>query len=264
VSLPGIDPTLCRVVLVEPETPKNVGFVARAMTCNSVGELWIVGKRHPHFGEAWITGVNSESVLENAVFCESLEEALAECTQAVGFSRRFITEGPPELLLPNLLDHLGPAGGETGAGLAVGSPVPAEKIALVFGRESTGLTADEVRRCTCSCAIPSSGNLSYNLGMAASIALYELVQKGADRMEQRRLERREQRTQRPTRQLVESLFAFLERTVDHGDPEHERSHRDKILRGMIERMEPDQREIQLLFGLFRSLAGAKARIEKGH
>ncbi len=250
MSLPGLDPTLCRVVLVEPETPKNVGFVARAMTCNSVGELWIVGKRHPHFGEAWITGVNSEAVLEGVTFCESLDEALAECTQAVAFSRRFITEGPPERLLPSLLGQL--------------EPDPGSRIALVFGRESTGLTADEVRRCTCSCAIPSSGNLSYNLGMAASIALYDLVQKGADRMEQRRLERRDQRGPRPTRQLVESLFAFLERTVDHGDPEHERSHRDKILRGMIERMEPDTREIQLLFGLFRSLAGAKARIEKGH
>ena len=78
-----------RVVLVEPEHPHNVGFVARAMHCYALDELYIVYPRRDKVIEnSYHTAPNSHEVLDKATIVHKFEEAIGDCACAVAFSRR--------------------------------------------------------------------------------------------------------------------------------------------------------------------------------
>ena len=145
-----------RVVLVEPEHPHNVGFVARAMHCYALPELYIVyPKRDKVLDKSYHTAANSHDILDNAKVVHKFEDAIGDCSCAVAYSRHTMVQ--------NLSDMLPEDG----------------TIALVFGRESCGLALEEVNACTYQCEIPVPGLMSLNLGQAVSISLYELCRSGA-------------------------------------------------------------------------------------
>lgn len=150
------------VVLVEPENPRNIGFVARSMKCNDISDLRIVNPEVDTMSdEAFITGVSGRPILEAATFYKTVDEALADATEAVAFSRRTFNDAPVKIELPELPATLNLNG----------------KTALVFGRESQGLSKEEIAACSRQCYIPIRSTMSYNLGQAAAIALYELAGK---------------------------------------------------------------------------------------
>lgn len=148
------------VILVEPENPLNVGFVARAMKCSGVDELRIVSDRELD-DSAYRTGTSAKEILSNAQMFSSLEDALRDCNHSVAFSRRSFVDAADSCDLPDLPDKLN-----------------AETVAFVFGRESQGLFSHELACCSIHCAIPIQGTMSYNLGQAVAVALYETENRG--------------------------------------------------------------------------------------
>lgn len=149
-----------RVVLVGPENPLNVGFVARAMRAFGAKELVIAGstwKTMPP--EAHKTGVSAPEVLEAARFEEDLAGALKGCGTAVAFSRRPTDLRQDEFTLPGMPDSLSLEG----------------RTALVFGRESKGLTRAETALCPYLARIPCENGVSLNLGQAVAVALFSLT-----------------------------------------------------------------------------------------
>lgn len=144
-----------RVVLVDPENPLNIGFAARAMKCFGAEELVIAAstrwKAMPE--QAKVTGEAALDVLEAARFVPSLEAALAGCATAAAFSRRPSSLRREEVELPSA------------------PPLPG-KAALVFGRESSGLTLEESALCPVLARIPMREGLSLNLGQAVAVALF--------------------------------------------------------------------------------------------
>ncbi len=146
-----------RVVLVAPENPLNVGFVARAMKAFGADELYIAGSSWTSApGKARVTGAAAEDLLDAARFVPSLEDALRGCATAAAFSRRPSASRRREWVLP-------------------AAPALSGRVALVFGRESTGLTAQESLLCPHLVRIPMLEGLSLNLGQAVSVALYALT-----------------------------------------------------------------------------------------
>lgn len=148
-----------RIVLVAPENPKNVGFVARAMKAFGVSELVIaksIWKSLPE--EAWVTGVSAAAILDKVRFAPSIEAALRGCRTALAFSRRPTDLRQTKFVLPDV-----PASLDDG------------RVALVFGRESSGLTREESALCPFLVRIPCSNGLSLNLGQAVSVALFSLT-----------------------------------------------------------------------------------------
>jgi tRNA/rRNA methyltransferase len=155
-----MDAASCRVVLVGPENPRNVGFVARAMLCFGASDLVIVGvpwKSPPE--EARRTGAAALDILDRARVEPALEAALRGCETAVAFSRRPTVLRQTEFVLPAAPAGLGRAG----------------RVALVFGRESNGLTREESALCPFLARIPCREGVSLNLGQAAAIALFSLT-----------------------------------------------------------------------------------------
>ena len=148
-----------RVVLVGPENPLNVGFVARAMRCFGVPELTLVTEWPALPSEARVTGVAAPGVLDAVRLVPTLAAALEGCATAVAFSRRPLDLSQAEFDLPSLPPELAGAKG---------------RVALVFGRESNGLTREEAGLCPWLCRIPSTPGVSLNLGQAVAIALYQL------------------------------------------------------------------------------------------
>ncbi len=154
-----------RVVLVGPENPLNVGFVARAMRCLGVEDLALVTDWKELPREARVTGVAAPAILDAVRLLPTLDAALADCATAVAFSRRPLGIGQRAFDLPAPPPELGEARG---------------RVALVFGRESNGLTREEAALCPWRCRIPVAPGLSLNLGQAVSIALYQLRCRAAE------------------------------------------------------------------------------------
>ncbi len=155
------------VILVGPELAVNVGFAARAMACFGIGELRIVGS--PGIatdGAARKTGKSALEILEAARYFPSLDLAAADCGSAYGFTRR--ARDPAQRIE------------DLAFSAAAWRAAPGNRpSALVFGRESHGLTKEETLMLTHLVRIPMpSGTLSLNLSHAVAIALYAFVGEG--------------------------------------------------------------------------------------
>ncbi len=145
------------VVLVEPENPLNIGFVARAMKCSGVEDLRIVSMNQTLDDSAYKTGCSAKEILDTVTFYPSLENALGDAHNSIAFSRRSFSDSASSCLLEELPEQLSES----------------EQTALVFGRESQGLFREEIVLCSTVCTISVTKNMSYNLGQAVSVALYE-------------------------------------------------------------------------------------------
>jgi tRNA/rRNA methyltransferase len=149
-----------RVVLVGPENPLNVGFVARAMRAFGTGDLVIAASKWKTVPrEARVTGVSAPDILDGVRFESELAGALRGCETAIAFSRRPTALRQDEFTLPALPEGMSLKG----------------RTALVFGRESTGLSRAEAALCPYLGRIPSENAVSLNLGQAVAVALFSLT-----------------------------------------------------------------------------------------
>lgn len=151
-------------VLVEPQTPGNIGAAARALKTMGFSNLVLVNPAPHTSPEARWMAHASEEVLENAQLFSDLGEAIANKHFVIATTQRernfhlpFYT--PRELaekVLPITADH---------------------KIALIFGREKTGLTNQELSMCDAVSTVPAhTRHPSLNLAQTVMIYCYELYQ----------------------------------------------------------------------------------------
>lgn len=151
-----------RVVLSHPSHPGNIGAVARAMKTMGVSRLHLVNPRAFPHPDAAARASGAADVLERAVVCGSLAEALHGTVLAAALTAR-----RRELAAPMRWPR--DAAAELVAGAGQGD------VALVFGTEMFGLSNEEVALCQLPVMIPA--NLDYsslNLAAAVQILCYEL------------------------------------------------------------------------------------------
>jgi TrmH family RNA methyltransferase len=151
-----------RFVLVEPSHPGNIGAVARAMKTMGLSRLALVRPEAFPSAEATARASGADDVLYHAALFQDLPSAVADCVLTVGTSARQRTLEWPELspreAAPVLLEA------------AAQGPV-----AVVLGRESSGLTNAELERCQHLLRIPANPEYSsLNLAAAAQVVAYEL------------------------------------------------------------------------------------------
>ena len=153
-----------RVVLVAPLYAANVGSVCRAMANCGLSRLSLVAPQCVDgWAEAERLACHAGNILNAAQKFETLADALADASFAVGTTAR---EGlyrshvkQPREFMPKLLEMAG-----RGA-----------EIALVFGREDTGLLNDEILQCNHLLRIPThEGYPSLNLAQAVLLCCHEL------------------------------------------------------------------------------------------
>jgi len=224
---------MIRVVLVEPREAGNVGAAARVMKNFGHRELWIVGEHpnlHPLAGW-WASG--ADDVVAGARFVPTLAEALADAhvTIATTSSRGRAT---PIDLTPREVAAI------------VASLASDQILALVFGRENSGLTRDEVVICQRTCSVPTDPEFpTMNLAQTVGIFCYELSTIVSAPV-QREL---------PEAGLVERLHHRAEALLLEVGFLHA-NNPDRIyddLRAMAGRADLDEREVKILLGVIRQV-----------
>jgi len=156
-----------RIVLVSPTHPGNIGATARAMRTMGIRDLRLVRPRRFPCAEATERAAGAFDVLDRARVVGDLTEALADCRWAVAATAR------PRRLEWERLDPE-KAGRELVARAATGA------VAAVFGRESAGLTNEEIDRCQAVLRIPTDPEFrSLNIAAAVQITAYEIARAAA-------------------------------------------------------------------------------------
>ncbi len=150
-----------RIILVATTHPGNIGSAARAMKTMGLSRLYLVNPNLNPYRKAHELAAGAYDILQNAVICDTLEEALHGCHLICGTSAR-----PRDLSLPGLNPS-------QCAQLMVKQAEDTE-IAIVFGREHAGLTNEELLLCHYHLHIPSNPDFSsLNLAQAVQIIAYE-------------------------------------------------------------------------------------------
>lgn len=152
-----------RIVLVEPQTSGNIGSVCRTMMNMGLTDLAIINPHERHdWNEARKLACHADTLLDARKTFQTLEEAIEGCTVVAGTSAR----------TGLYRDH---AGLPREIAQSVVDSAAHHKCALVFGREDTGLTTEELSLCTHIINIPSSGLYrSLNLSHAVIVCCYEI------------------------------------------------------------------------------------------
>ncbi|GAB7218374.1 tRNA (cytosine(32)/uridine(32)-2'-O)-methyltransferase TrmJ [Vibrio comitans] len=151
-----------KVVLVGTSHPGNIGSAARAMKVMGLTQLVLVDPQCEIDEQTMALAAGADDVVNNAQKFSTMQEAVADCALVVGSSARSRTLNWP-MLEPR----------ECGVQFVKeGSNTP---VALVFGRERTGLTNDELQLCQYHVAIPANPEYSsLNLAMAVQTLCYEV------------------------------------------------------------------------------------------
>lgn len=151
-----------RIVLVATSHPGNIGSTARAMKTMGLDRLYLVTPKIFPDLRAFEMAAGADDVLETCTVVDSLHDAIKDCQLVIATSARVRELSLPELL-PKACAEL------------VGSQADATEVAIVFGRERTGLTNEELLQCHFHVNIPANPEYSsLNLSQAVQIMAYEL------------------------------------------------------------------------------------------
>ena len=226
------------VCVVEPQTPGNVGTIARAMKNFGLSDLLLVNPPaiEPD-GEAYgFAGHARQDVLPGAE--EVTFEEVCENYHTVGFtaitgedSRRHVRfpYTTPEKLTESLQEVSGP-------------------VALVFGREDKGLSNEELEQLDQVAAVPASEEYPVmNLGQAATVVMYELRTLTLSGTQLPDIDRH-----RAAPEEVERLHDYWESFLDAmGHREHKQEKTERMFRRLVGRAGATDREVTTLLGVLR-------------
>jgi tRNA (cytidine32/uridine32-2'-O)-methyltransferase len=152
------------VVLVEPRVAVNVGTVIRAMKNMGLTRLRLVRPSPMAWARTQISAPRTLDIVEHIEAFATLDDAVADCHLLLGVTA-----------LMNRALHAPPATPRDAAPALVARVAGGEQVALLFGRESSGLHSDEVNRCDQLMTIPTRPDYtSLNLAQAVLLTCYEL------------------------------------------------------------------------------------------
>jgi tRNA (cytidine32/uridine32-2'-O)-methyltransferase len=151
-----------RIVLVGTQHPGNIGAAARALKTMGLSRLVLVAPEQYPADEAFRRAAGADDLLAQAQVLPTLAEAVADCRFVLGCTARSRRVA---------LDELAP---RDAAAKVVGL-AGTDEAALVFGRERTGLSNEELQLCHAAVHIPANPDYSsLNLAAAVQVLAYEL------------------------------------------------------------------------------------------
>lgn len=163
-SLQPADTLLPRIliVLVETSHPGNIGATARAMKTMGLNRLALVNPREFPAAAATARASGADDILMRATRHHDLAHAIADCGMVVGTTAR-----------PRHLEW--PVSGPRELALALLALPDSTHCALIFGREQSGLSNDELALCQRVIRVPTEDSFSsLNIAQAVQICAYEL------------------------------------------------------------------------------------------
>ena len=228
-----------RIVLVGTQHPGNIGSAARAMKTMGLSRLVLVAPlRFPH-AEADALAAGAGDVLASAEICANLADAIADCRLVIATTARQRTVPMAELSAREAAYRLVDESARGG-------------VALVFGRERTGLENEELQRCHAAVTLPANPDYSsLNVAAAVQILAYELrLASLASEMRASEVAIDPETEPAPQKEL-EAFFVHLLSFM--GDIDFHKGHSQAIveqrLRRLFLRAQPSPRELRILRGI---------------
>lgn len=235
-----------RIVLVEPSHPGNIGGAARAMKTMGLNDLALVNPgRYPDPQAEW-RAAGAGDVLEAVTVYDDVAAAIADRQWVIGTSTRVRRIPWPlvkaEEAVAGVIERMGDL-----------------KVAILFGRETSGLSNDELQKCHCHLVIPANPDYSsLNLAMAVQVVCYELYRQ----LDQSGIDvdvwDRSAATSAQLEGLIEHFEAVLTESgfLDPANPGQTMTR----LRRLLTRVTPDETEVQMLRGVLRQLGGMSGNL----
>ncbi len=231
-------------MLVQPLQPGNVGAVARAMANMGLERLVLVDPPALDMERARWMASGGKPILDGCRIVATVEEAVEDCTWAVGTTARHRRwDWPtldPETLAVQAFERRGP-------------------LAILFGREDHGLDNEALTWCEAALRIPTSGEPSLNLAQAVLLTCGALFTEARargfrprDEASRRSRPPRGRPKDRPgplpmQRATIDQTVELLAHTafLNGRNPEQV----TVSLQGLLSRAEPTQRELEILLGM---------------
>lgn len=229
-----------RIVLVETTHPGNIGATARAMKTMGLTDLRLVSPREFPSETAVDRAVGAVDVLAEARVHATLSEAIADCRVVVGATARNRTIPLARFMPRDAAEHLVAHAGR-------------QPVAIVFGRESSGLSNQELDLCTHVVGIPANPEFSsLNLAAAVQVLTYELRVAALGGTAADENDATEMASHAELEMFYTHLAAVLaaREFLDKRNPEYLM----RRLRHLFGRVAPDRNEVQILRGILKAVA----------
>ncbi len=228
-----------RFVLVGTTHPGNIGAAARAMKTMGLSKLHLVEPLHYPSAEATARASGADDILAAAVVHQDLVSAIEGCHQVYGMSARLRHLPVPVVDPRQAVEQIQHYSDDT-------------NVAILFGREHSGLSNDELDRCQHLINVPANPEYSsLNLAAAVQVLAYEFkmsfdptIVVGRIGEERERIEAKD----------LEHLYQHFEQsltTIGFLDPKQPKNLMRR-LRRLFNRADLDRNEVQILHGILRA------------
>ena len=223
-----------KIVLMEPLYEANVGYVARVMKNFGLRDLRIVKPQVQLGRKSRIFAAHAKDIIDGAQILESLGDAVKNSNIVIGTTAR------PGKSTRNVLRSA------TSPTTVVEKVVSSRgKVAIIFGRDTTGLSNEELDLCDVVLTIPTSREYpTMNLSHAATVIFYELFK--AYSMSDGPREAFSDK-----KSLNKLMGFFDEMTARSKLPAHKRTLAKRAFHNIVFRSFMTRRETSLLMGVFR-------------
>ncbi len=248
-------------MLVETSNGGNIGAAARAMKTMGLSKLALVNPCEFRTYECYSRASGAFELLDDALVCETLEEAVADCSMVIGTSARLRSLSWPQIEPHDFTQvfHDAPEG---------------TRIAVVFGRERSGLSNAELSLCSSLVVIPSVADFSsLNVSAAVQVLAYEvrravLASEASTKALTADEATKKAATIKPgelpaSHRELENMYEHLQATlIETGylDPQNPRMMMPRFRR-LFNRSALNRSEVQLLRGVLASLDKMSRRIK---
>ena len=245
-----------RIVLVNTHHPGNIGAAARAMKNMGLTRLYLVEPLDFPSFEASQRASSASDVLQSAVVVDNLAEALQGCSFVCGTTARLRSVKWPQVDARE-------------CGEVIYNESEQHEVALVFGRERSGLSNDELELCQTLVNIPTAeAYSSLNLAQAVQVLTYEVLMASQQGVPAKKVVLVEKPADAPdinikdtlaTSEQLEGMYGhFLQALSDMNffgkrNPEHIM----RKLRCLFGRARTTQREVQIMRGILSYSRGQK-------
>ena len=240
------------IILVEPQLGENIGTAARAMANFGLEDLRLVAPRDGWPNERAVAAASrADHVLEKTRVFETLAEAIADLTYVAATTarNRELTKevvGPGEAIADMLKEDT--KGGRCG---------------VLFGRERSGLTNDDVAHADKILTLPVNPDFSsLNIAQAVLVIAYEWRKSAiGDAIPFATNDN----AARASKDELFGLFEHLEAALDgacYFNPDHMRPVMTRNLRGILHKGTFTQQDVRTLRGVIAHLEGRRGKYRK--
>ena len=237
------------VVLHEPQDPVNIAACVRAMKNMGLSDLRLV--RPVQYDPYRLEGIahNTRDVIENIRTYDDFDAAVKDCVRTVAFTARRRAAKwrivDPKVAASELL-----AAAEEGP------------VAMVFGREDSGLPNEILDRVHSAVVIPTTDHSSMNLAQAVLIGVYELHLAAGDATRVIAPPRKD--APPATEAQLEQYYADMQRSLETIEffKTRQVEHIMRTVRSLTVRSAPDARELSLIRAMAIEVTNYMKRLQK--